>query len=139
MLARTRIRLLLLLAATSACATSIVGIDDTRVPTGVWGGDHVALTFTEAGAHLEFDCASGDVTVPLTLDKTGRLEVDGVFIREHGGPIRSDEVPDRQPARYSGHVEGQTMTLEVTLTSSNESVGSFTVTLGAEPRVRKCR
>jgi hypothetical protein len=139
MLARTRIRLLLLLAATSACATSVVGVDDTRVPTGVWGGDHLAMTVTEAGAHLEFDCASGDITVPLTSDKTGRLEVDGVFVREHGGPIRSDEVPDRQPARYSGHLEGQTMTLEVTLTNSNESIGSFAVRLGAEPRVRKCR
>jgi hypothetical protein len=139
MLARTRIRLLLLLAATSACATSIVGVDGTRVPTGTWGGDHLALTVTGGGAHLEFDCASGDITAPLTLDSTGRLDVDGVFIREHGGPTRADETPEREPARYSGRVEGQTMTLDVTLTSSKESVGTFTLTLGAEPRVRKCR
>ena len=29
--------------------------------------------------------------------------------------------------------------LDITLTEAHESVGSYTLTLGAKPRVRKCR
>ena len=129
----------MLLLSTVACATSVVGgADDTRVQTGAWGGEHLALTVTETGAHLEFDCASGDVTEPLTVDREGRLAVDGVYVRGHGGPIRPGEEPDRKPARYSGRIEGNTMTLAVTLTDSKENVGTFTVTHGAQPRLRRC-
>jgi hypothetical protein len=129
----------MLLLSTVACATSVVGgVDDTRVQTGAWGGEHLALTVTETGAHLEFDCASGDVTEPLTVDREGRLAVDGVYVRGHGGPTRSGEEPDRKPARYSGRIEGNTMTLAVTLTDSKENVGTFTLTHGAQPRLRRC-
>jgi hypothetical protein len=139
MLVRISVCLGMLLLSAVACATSIVGgADGTRVQTGVWGGEHLALTVTESGAHLEFDCASGDVTEPLTVDRDGRLGVDGVYVRGHGGPIRSGEEPERKPARYSGRIEGNTMTLDVTLTDSKESVGTFTLTHGAQPRLRRC-
>jgi hypothetical protein len=108
------------------------------VQTGTWGGEHIALTVSGDGAHLEFDCASGDITGPLTIDTDGRLSIEGVYIQGHGGPIRSDEQSDRKRARYSGRVEGTKLTLDITLIDSNESVGSFTLTHGAEPIVRKC-
>jgi hypothetical protein len=127
-------------ASVSACASvTVADRRDRRLSTGTWGGDHIALTVTESGAHIEFDCASGDIPEPIMIGDDGRMSVDGVYLREHGGPVRIDEVAERKPARYSGRLDGQTLTLEVMLTGSNEHVGSFTLTHGATPRVRKCR
>jgi hypothetical protein len=131
---------LVLFTACAACAgmPTTPGAD-TAVPNGTWGGEHASLTVTDAGAHAEFDCASGDINRPLAVDAEGRLSVDGVVVLEHAGPIRIGEEPVRKPARYSGHLEKKTMTLDVILIESNEHFGSFTLTLDNSPRVRKCR
>ena len=126
----------LLAVFAGACSTP-VNPSDGRV-AGEWGGQHVALTVTSAGAQLEFDCASGEITKPLTVDGQGRFSVEGVYLREHPGPIHVGDDPVRQPARYSGRIDGTTMTLDVTLIASNQTVGSFTLTRDAQPRVLKC-
>jgi hypothetical protein len=73
-----------------------------RVALGVWGGDHVNLVVTDAGGALEYDCAHGTIDQPLVIDSSGRFDLAGTHTREHGGPIRSDEKPDKHPARYTG-------------------------------------
>jgi hypothetical protein len=96
------------------------------------------LTVTDTGAHLEFDCASGDIPRPLTVDDRGDLRANGVLVRERPGAVRLGEEPARQAARYAGRLDGQTLRFDVTL-GAKEVFGHFTVTLGAAPRVRKCR
>jgi hypothetical protein len=123
----------------TACLASALSPDDGRVPAGTWGGEHVALTVTDAGAHAEFDCASADITQPLTVDRGGRVAVEGVYVREHGGPVRLGEEPDRPRALFSGRLDGKILTIDITLIESKEIIGHFTVTLGSQPRVRKCR
>ena len=107
----------------------------TRVPSGVWGGDHARLTISDTAATIEFDCAHGTLDVPLFVDRTGRFDVGGIFVREHGGPIRVDEVLDQEPARYVGTVDGRTMILTVI---SSQPVGTFTLVLGQAARLVKC-
>jgi hypothetical protein len=132
--------LALVLLQLLACSSGpIHGTAAERLPTGTWGGEHVELTVTTTGAHLEFDCANGDVAQPLTTDDSGRLDVEGVFTREHGGPIRDDEAAARVRARYSGRLTKNALTFDVTLIDSKENAGSFTVVLGETGRVRKCR
>lgn len=131
---------ILLLVGSGACVEAMMpGPDGDRLRPGTWGGEHVALTVTDEGAHVEFDCAFGDISQPLTVGPDGRLAVEGVYVQEHGGPVRSGEEPDRKPARYSGRLSGQTLTFDVTLIESHETVGSFTVVRGVTPRVRKCQ
>lgn len=132
------VRTALLLVA-GACASPMTGPSDSRVATGTWGGPHIGLSVTDAGAHIEFDCAYGDIARPLTVDDRGTLVVDGVFVREHGGPVREGEEGDKRPARYSGRIDGTTMTLDVILKDANEKIGTFTLQHGAAPGVRKCR
>ena len=141
MVSRLSLALVLALASCSSAPVSPGAFGppaSDRLQTGSWGGEHIALTVTGAGGHLEFDCASGDITQPLVVDDLGRLDAGGVFVQEHAGPIRVGEEPDRKPARYSGHLTGKTLILTVTLVDSNESIGSFTLTYAAEPRIRKC-
>src|SRR6267142_639204 len=74
--------------ATAGPQSVRVAAADKRVAAGTWGGDHVALEVTDAGGHLEFDCASGDVQQPLVVVDDARFGVDGIYVREHAGPIR---------------------------------------------------
>ena len=128
----------LALLVTCGCASSTVATEAGRVSIGTWGGEHVLLTVTADGAHLDFDCASGDIMRPLTLDSNRRLAVDGVFLQKRGGPIRLGQEPDRKPARYAGHLRDNTLTFDVVLLDSRESVGSFTAIFGATPRLVRC-
>ena len=111
----------------------------TAVATGVWGGDHIGLTVTDSGAQLEFDCATGEITRRLTVDASGRGLFDGLYVQERGGPVRLGQEPERQAARYAARVAGTTLTLDVTLSASGTAVGSFSLTHGRTPRVKKCR
>ena len=127
-----------IVAQSGGCGRSAPTSPDREVQTGTWGGQGVALTVTPSGGRLEFDCASGEITEPMTTDARGRLTAAGVFVQERGGPVRIGEEPERQPARYSGRLAGKTLTLEVILTASNQTVGSFTLVFGAVPRLRRC-
>jgi len=108
------------------------------IEVGEWGGDHVKLLVTETGGTLEYDCAHGTIDQPLLADSSGRFDLAGTHTREHGGPIRIGEKEDKRPARYTGRTDGRTMTLTVTLTGSNEPVGTFTLTRGQLGRIVKC-
>ena len=53
---------------------------------GEWGGEHVSLTITDAGSSLEFDCASGTISGPFTVDAQGRFNLRGTYTPGTGGP-----------------------------------------------------
>jgi major membrane immunogen (membrane-anchored lipoprotein) len=109
-----------------------------QLAAGAWGGDHVRLSVTANDASVEFDCAHGSVAQAVRLDANDRFDVAGVYVREHGGPVRVDEPPDSHPARYSGTVNGGVMQLTVTTTDDNREVGSFVLVLGQAGRIVKC-
>jgi hypothetical protein len=110
----------------------------SKLQAGTWGGPHIAVDVSENGARLEYDCAHGTIDEPIVPDRDGRFDVKGTHVKEHGGPVRADEDMTGQPARYTGRAEGQTLTLTVTLTDTNEVVGTYTVALGQRPRIVKC-
>ena len=105
---------------------------------GEWGGRSVGLVVTSTGATLDWDCANGTIDQPIVLDESGHFDVTGVHVREHGGPIRQGERDDAHPARYTGTVDSGTMLLTVTLTDTNESMGTYTLTLGVAPQIFRC-
>jgi hypothetical protein len=97
----------------------------------------VRLDVSAAGATVEFDCAHGTVDQPMTLDAEGRFDARGTYVREHGGPVRPDEIEDSRPARYTGSVSGRSMSLTVVLDDGGR-LGPFALTLGDEGRLVKC-
>ncbi len=102
-----------------------------------WGGPHAQLLMTETGAELEFDCAHGRINSRLKPDSEGNFDIEGTFQRE-GGPTRSDADSGR-PARYVGKIVGDTMTLKVHLTETNQTTEEFSLTRGRNGRLWKCR
>ena len=123
---------------TLACAIPLgaAGRSADRVKSGAWGGTGLLLRVTDDGATIEADCANGSIAKPLVMDGGGNFSVEGTWIPEARGPVR-DEEPARQRARYTGRVEGKTMTLEIGI--GDDRVGTFTLTHGSEGRLRKCR
>lgn len=52
----------------------------------VWGGEHVELGITRAGANLD-DCATGTIDHPLVLPANGKFRATGAYTRERPGPV----------------------------------------------------
>jgi hypothetical protein len=82
-------------------------------PIGEWGGDHIALTVGPAESVLELDCATGRINGAFMVSSDGRFDLEGVFVREHGGPVREGEVLAETRARHAGAIRGRRMTLEL--------------------------
>lgn len=127
--------LITFLATATACSTSGAAVSNTPV-AGAWGGAHVSLSLTNTGGVITYDCAHGALNAPIVPDGTGSFDVAGVHVREHGGPVRIDEVPDSLPARYLGHVSGARMTLRVLVGA--DTLGLFDLQLGAAPQLYRC-
>ena len=107
-----------------------------RLPAGVWGGMHVILEVTDRDASLQFDCAHGVISGPISLDKDGNFDVPGTYVSEGPGPIREGH-EQASNARYSGTVRDGAMTLKVRLDNSDVK-GDFSLALGKSGKIWKC-
>jgi len=129
-------RALALVAALAACGDSRIG--PPEIITGDWGGDHAGLIATPDSGTLEYDCAAGRITEPLRPRRDGSFTAVGTHTPGHGGPIRIDEVLPKRPARYTGRVDGDHLSLTVVMTDSAVTVGTFDLYRGRSPHVFKC-
>ncbi len=105
---------------------------------GLWGGQHITMEVTDAGAEIDYDCAHGRITEKIVTDRSGKFKVKGVHVKERPGPVRLGQ-ENEQAASYEASIDGDTMSLTVTLTENNETVGTFTLTHGKAGRVVKCK
>ena len=115
-----RIALVLVSALALGCASPTA-----PVVAGSWGGSQVSLTLDRSGGMLTYPCATG------TIDSTWTLSADGVFAAtgSHffgGGPVPPGGGTPH-PARYAGQVNNYVLTLTVTLTDLNQTLGPFTL------------
>ena len=120
--------------AVMACTTNPTPI----VALGSWGGSHVSMQVTSEGARLEYDCADGVIDEPLRPDAKGQFTASGRHTPGHGGPIRVDETLPSFRARYDGHVDGDQMSLRVTLTETGTQLGPFDLRRGNSGLVFRC-
>jgi hypothetical protein len=125
-----------LLGAT--CSGAAASGESRRVAAGSWGGMGIAMTVTETGARIEYDCAHGSISEPLLLDADGRFDVKGLHFREHGGPAREGEETRGDPVRYTGQVAGENMTLTVEHEQSDAPADSYKLVRGKTGRIHKC-
>ena len=120
-------------------ALTLAACDDLTITTlefTTWGGSHIGLVITVTGGTVEYDCAEGEILEPIRVTN-GKFDVLGLHYIGMGGPIGADRVHPR-PARYQGNVDGDNMTMTVTLTDTKEQVGTFTLVRGTNPHVVKC-
>lgn len=126
--------LVLLLALTGIGARKM-----QRLTNGTWGGLHIQFEVVGGAIEIEYDCAHGSISGPLTVDRQGRFSWRGTYTRERGGPIRMGQKVDNQAATYSGSVKGNQMQLTVRLENSSLEPQTFTLERDKVGRVFKCK
>ena len=127
--------MVLLALAAAGCATPQGA---GRSLAGQWGGHHVGLDVGATGGQVAYDCAAGTIDQPLVAAADGRFGAAGTHTPGHGGPDRIGDVPRSYPARYSGRVSGETMTLLVDVAGLGSRLGPFTLTRGAPANLLRC-
>ncbi|MFL5467959.1 MAG: hypothetical protein ACJ79N_12890 [Gemmatimonadaceae bacterium] len=119
---------LVALACSAATSTPIEQV------AGTWGGDNAGLLVNGTDIHVHIGCTLGDAVGPIRPDANGSFETTGTY--------NVDAYPvDRgilHPARFSGRIVRQTMTLTVTLTDTARVLGPVTLTYGKEPKMGPC-
>ena len=116
---------------------SLTAMKQQRIATGVWGGQHINIKVGANSATIEYDCASGVIDGPLVVDSDGNFKLHGTHHMERGGPVRSDEEPRQEPATYTGSIKGNTMTLTLKLSDSDEE--TFTLERGKPGELFRCK
>ena len=116
---------------------SLTAMKQQRIATGVWGGQHINIKVSANSAAIEYDCASGVIDGPLVVDESGRFSLRGTHRMERGGPVRADEQPRQIPATYTGSIKGNTMTLTLKISDSDEE--TFTLEKGKSGELFKCK
>ncbi len=121
----------------------LVGCEEDSAPVtgqldGPWGARHVQLVADAEGARLVFDCAYGTIEGPLVPDADGTFVRGGTFTTV-GGAERLDDPRTPEPARYQGHLVGDTLELTILLTTSGQVLGPFVLIEGETGVVYMCQ
>ena len=101
---------------------------------GTWGGSNAGLMADDTSAHVHIGCTYGDVHRPIVLGPTSRLDVPG----EHNITAYPIDAGIFHPARFTGSIEGRTLTLTVTLTDTAVTLGPVSLTFGKDPVMGPC-
>ena len=107
--------------------------------SGVWGGQHIHMEVTAAGATVEYDCAQGTIPKRIAVDRQGRFVVKGTHVVERGGPVRQADASKGDPVQFTGRVSGKKLQLTVRRDDSKEVIGVFTLFHGQAGKLVKCR
>ena len=101
---------------------------------GTWGGENAGLIAFDTTAHVHIGCSAGDTRQALVADDQGRFDVPGLYNITLYPVARG---PDH-PARFTGSIDGQVMTLTVALTDTAVTLGPVRLEFGTEPRMGPC-
>ncbi|HBB86591.1 MAG TPA: hypothetical protein DC047_03130 [Blastocatellia bacterium] len=110
-----------------------------KLGNGTWGGQHIQFEISDGSVDIQYDCAHGTITGPLTVDRQGRFSWRGTYTRERGGPIRLGQRAQDQGVTYSGTLNGNTMQLTVRFENSTLAPQTYTLARDTVGRVRKCK
>lgn len=132
----SQITALIVALTISSCQSAVVS--PAGEVTGSWGGRHVSLVLGQGGGDLEYDCAAGRIEGPLLTDRTGRFTANGYHSPGQGGPERQGYEPPRLAAVYTGRVQGDVITLTVSVPSTGVQIGPLTLRHNAQPMIMRC-
>jgi hypothetical protein len=125
-------------AVLSCSGSSSTDPRDGLVALGQWGGDSAAMIVSDTATHLHISCTYGDVSGRIPIHANGDFDVRGSYVLR-AFPIA---VGPAMPARFTGHVDGSTATVVVTVTDTTEKKtvvrGPVTITLGRDPKLIPC-
>jgi hypothetical protein len=126
------------LVVSCSMSSATLGVSDSVLALGTWGGDSSGLMVSDTAMHLHIACTYGDVSGRIPVGADGQVDVHGSYtLRAY--PIA---VGPSVPARFVGHLDGATLTMTVVVddTVQHQTVtrGPVVVKLGDTPRLGPC-
>ncbi len=119
-----------------ACSEHLPTSPDNFVQRGVWGSNQASLTIKDSSATLQIlngPCygAFGDIDQPIP---SGHFALAGIYTQLTGAyPGKT-----QYPAQYSGTVEGNQLTITVSVPALQQTFGPFSLTYGVNRTVSPC-
>jgi hypothetical protein len=110
------------------------GSDRVTLPPGTWGGEDAGVIVESQTAHVHIGCTKGDTDGPIALDGDGEFSVRGAY-NVNAYPVDQGIL---HPARFSGKVSGEEMTITVQLLDEDRRLGPVKVQFGRNPDMRQC-
>src|SRR2546422_9705714 len=101
---------------------------------GTWGGDNAGWMAFDTTAHVHIGCTAGDTKQAIVTDAQGRFDAPGRYNITLYPVARG---PDH-PARFTGSVDRNGITLTVTLTDTAVTLGPVRLELGKKPQMGPC-
>jgi hypothetical protein len=101
---------------------------------GTWGGNNAGLIADDTSAHVHIGCTYGEVHQSIVLDMSSRFDVAG----EQNITAHPVDLGILHPARFTGSIDGRTMTLRVTLTDTAVTLGPVVLRFEKEPVMGPC-
>ena len=145
---------LLLALATAICAFAISGAAQSggkrhvrqkpaaraqAVPLGMWGGPEAILTVEDASTTVEFSCAEGTIAGRLKVDQNGAFKSPGTYNGRSHGPTLATGGPKPASVTYIGKIKGNTLSLTIHFSGSEEKDLSFSLEKGKiDDRFTRC-
>jgi hypothetical protein len=118
--------------------TVLAGCDSPFPPgatvLGTFGGNNAGLMADDTSAHVHIGCTYGNIHEAIVLDPSSRFDVAG----EQNITAYPVDQGILHPARFTGSVDGRTMTLRVTLTDTAVTLGPVSMTFERQPQMGPC-
>ena len=106
---------------------------------GSWSGAGVVATFNKTGGHISYNCGAGEVTSRIKLDRHGNFTAFGSQESYLAGPTQGDIAPTTTKVIYTGHIEGNMMTLDVKGADQALKIAAhYTLTRGRHTKLIRC-
>lgn len=105
-------------------------------PIGQWGSNDANLTLSRSGGTIEYGCGLGTIDSTWSVGTSGQFTATGMHYTE-GGPVPIGGVPPH-PARYRGTLRDPWLTLSVTLTDLDQTLGPYRLERGRTGSLVKC-
>ncbi len=104
--------------------------------TGTWGGREASAVLTVSGGTVSYPCGTSTIDSAWSINPAGQFSAIGQYFFG-GGPV-PPQGGTPHPARYSGQLQGDSLTLTLTLTDLNQTLGPFHMVRGGPPVVQLC-
>jgi hypothetical protein len=120
-----------------ACADRLPISPDESAPRGTWGSNTASLTITDSSATLKILASGGCYGAYAEIDqpiRTPRFALSGIYTQLIGafpGKIQN-------AAQFSGSVEGNQISIVVTVRALQQVLGPFSLTHGLNTTWAPC-
>lgn len=125
---------LAILPAMTVLACTTVPLEP--VLEGTWGGPDASMVLTSDGGELSYSCGAGTIDAGWTLTASGAFSAMGVHYFG-GGPVSQEGRPPHD-AVYEGQLEGDVLTLSVTIADPATNLGPFELVRDGSPVTDIC-